>query len=344
MSAKVLVAMSGGVDSTVAAFLLQQQGYDCIGATMLLYNEPNDARVEDARAVAAKLNIPFHVFDLRETFQTEVISRFVTAYQSGATPNPCIECNRRMKFGRLMDQGASLGCEFVASGHYARIEQIGGRCLLKKGADLSKDQSYVLASLTQPQLARIKLPLGGMTKAEIRQLAHQQGFGNSAQKESQDICFVPGGDYAKVIENQTDLPSQPGDFVDLQGRLLGKHQGLIHYTIGQRRGLGLAMPEPVYVVAKQAGNNTVVIGRERDLYSKQLDADNFNWIVYDQPPQQLRVKAKIRYGQTEQWATVHPTAPDAIRLTFDEPQRAIARGQAVVLYEGDFVIGGGTIQ
>jgi tRNA-specific 2-thiouridylase len=344
MPANVLVAMSGGVDSTVAAWLLQQQGYDCIGATMLLYNEANDGRVEDARAVAAKLNIPFHVFDLRAEFQAEVISRFVTAYQAGATPNPCIECNRRMKFGRLMDLGTSLGCEFIASGHYARIEKTGDRYLLRKGADLSKDQSYVLAFLTQSQLARIKLPLGAMTKAEIRQLAHQQGFVNSAKKESQDICFVPDGDYAKIIKEQSSLPDQPGDFVDLHGRLLGKHQGLIHYTIGQRRGLGLAMPEPVYVVAKQPHNNTVIIGSEQDLYTKQLDADDFNWIAYDQPPQELRVKAKIRYGQTEQWATVHPNGADAIHLTFDEPQRAIARGQAVVLYEGDFVVGGGTIQ
>lgn len=351
---KALIGMSGGVDSSVAALLMQKEGHECIGATMRLFHNEDAGiseektccsleDVEDARSVACRLGMPFYVFNFTDGFAEQVIRRFVSAYENGATPNPCIDCNRYMKFGKLIERAEVLGCDYVVTGHYARIVRENGRWLLKKALDESKDQSYVLYFLTQAQLARIRLPLGTYTKAETRQMAEEYGLVNARKRDSQDICFVPDGDYARVIAQRTGRTYPRGNFVDRDGRVLGKHQGIIHYTIGQRKGLGLGIEHPMYVCEKRPMDNTVVLGSNDALFSTELDAGDFNWIAFDEPPEQLRVKAKIRYRQQEQWATVTPNADGTVHVSFDEPQRAIARGQAVVLYDGAVVVGGGTI-
>lgn len=351
---KALIGMSGGVDSSVAVYLMQQAGYDCMGATMHLFqNEevgvPREKSccslddVEDAKSVAHRLGIPHYVFNFTEDFRTQVIDRFVSAYERGDTPNPCIDCNRYLKFERFYRRARELGCDCVVTGHYARIEEENGRFLLKKAADTSKDQSYVLYSMTQEQLAHTRFPLGGYTKAEIRRLAEEQGFLNAHKHDSQDICFVPDGDYARTIEAYTGRTYPPGNFVDREGNVLGTHKGMIRYTIGQRKGLGLALNEPMYVCEKRMADNAVVLGRNSDLFTTTLDAEDVNWILWDTPPAEFRCKARVRYQQKEQWATVTPTSEKTFHLVFDEPQRAITGGQAVVLYHGDTVVGGGTI-
>lgn len=352
---KALIAMSGGVDSSVAALLMQQKGYECVGATMKLFeNEQAGVKrektccslddVEDARSVAHRLGIPYYVFNFTGDFRREVMERFVCAYESGATPNPCIDCNRHLKFDRLYRRAAELGCDCVVTGHYARIEHTGERYLLKKSAVPEKDQSYVLYSLTQEQLAHTRFPLGEMAKEETRRVATEQGFYNADKPDSQDICFVPDGDYASFICRYREKDYPAGDFVDLAGHVLGRHKGIIHYTLGQRKGLGIAAGEPLYVVRIEPETNRVVLGRNADLYSRELDADGMNWIACDEPGEPLRVKAKVRYRQAEQWATATVPAPGQLHLVFDEPQRAITRGQAVVLYDGDTVVGGGVIR
>ena len=344
----ILIAMSGGVDSSVAARLLLDQGYSAEGGIMILHQNPacgsaND--VEDARAVAARLGIPFHVFDLQEEFSKCVIGQFIKAYQNGATPNPCIECNRHLKFSALLSRANELGLSHLATGHYAQIERDeNGRYLLKKAADLTKDQSYVLYRMTQAELSRTVFPLGSMTKTEVREAAESFGFLNAKKRDSQDICFVPDGDYAGFIERATGKVYPAGDFVDRAGNILGTHKGIIHYTVGQRKGLGLALPQPMYVCSKDVTENRVVLGLDRDLFSRTLTASDLNWISIDPPSSPIRVKARIRYKQPEQWATVERIDADTVRVEFDEPQRAIARGQAVVFYDGDIVVGGGTIQ
>jgi tRNA-specific 2-thiouridylase len=356
MSKRTLIAMSGGVDSSVAAYLLQQQGYDCTGATMKLFDNEDIgisrdsaccslADTEDARAVAEALGIPFHVFNLSLDFKKEVIARFVAAYQNGATPNPCIDCNRYLKFEKLLDRAKQLEMGYLATGHYARIEynENNKRYLLKKAADEAKDQSYVLYNMTQEQLAQTLFPLGSLRKAKIREIAAAQGFVNAGKRDSQDICFVPGGDYAGFIEQYTGQLFAGGDFVDRQGKVLGRHKGLPRYTIGQRKGLGLALAKPLYVYSKNIADNTVTLCEDADLYSTTLEAADFNWIAGDRPDHPLRVKAKVRYQHKEQWATATVASPATVRIVFDEPQRAIAAGQAVVLYDGDTVVGGGVI-
>jgi tRNA-specific 2-thiouridylase len=353
---KVLVAMSGGVDSSVAAYLLKRQGYACTGATMKLFDNEDIGKsgkktccslddALDARSVADSLGIPFYVFNLSLDFKEQVIERFVEAYQKGATPNPCIACNRYLKFDKLLKRASQLEMDYLATGHYARIEydRGGQRYLLKKALDESKDQSYVLYSLTQAQLAQTLFPLGGLRKSEIRTLAAEQGFVNAAKHDSQDICFVPNGDYASFIEEYTKQTFASGDFVDTQGKKLGCHQGLPRYTIGQRKGLGLALKEPLYVRTKNLDDNTITLCRDDELYSKSLEATDFNWIAHEMPPAPIRVKAKIRYTHEEQWAIAEQIAEDKVRIEFAAPQRAIAKGQAVVLYDGEIVVGGGTI-
>ena len=352
--AKALIAMSGGVDSSVAAFLMKQAGYDCVGATMRLFDNeaagiPREKSccsledTEDARAVACRLGIPYYVFNFTDDFRTQVIDRFITSYECGKTPNPCIDCNRYLKFDRLYRRAAEIGCDYVVTGHYARIELSDGRYLLKKAADESKDQSYVLYAMTQAQLAHTKLPLGGMNKTETRRIAEEQGFVNARKRDSQDICFVPDGDYARVIELNTGKTYPHGNFIDRGGNILGEHKGIIRYTIGQRKGIGLTLNEPMYVCEKNPEDNTVMLCKNDELFSRELDAENFNWIAYEAPPKELRVKAKIRYRQGEQWATAYATGSDTVHITFDEPQRAVTSGQAVVIYDGDMVVGGGTI-
>ena len=354
---KALIAMSGGVDSSVAAFLTKEAGFDCTGATMKLFSNEDigiegESRccslddVEDARSVANRLGIPFFVFNFSDNFRREVIERFITAYKNGETPNPCIDCNRFLKFEKFFLRARELDIGHIVTGHYAVICYDGAarRWGLKKGADESKDQSYVLYSLTQEQLAHTLLPLGGMTKAEVRAVAEANGFINAKKRESQDICFVPDGDYASFIERYTGEPNRAGQFVDKEGRALGEHRGFVRYTIGQRRGLGLSLREPLYVCAKCAARNTVVLGKESELFSKSLTATGINLIACDRLTAPLRIRAKVRYKQREQWATAEQTGDDRLRIEFDEPQRAVTPGQAVVMYDGDAVVGGGPIE
>ena len=353
---KALIAMSGGVDSAVAALLTREQGYACEGVTIQMFasetvaaasNRPCGAKkdIEDARKVAEALGMPHRVFDFSEDFERCVVRQFVDTYAAGGTPNPCIECNRHIKFDRLWRAARDEGFDCIVTGHYARIRKgEDGRYQLLRAVDSSKDQSYVLYNMTQEQLAHTLFPLGEYTKSTAREIAAGHGFVNANKQDSQDICFVPDGDYAAFIERYTGEKMQAGDFVDQNGTVLGKHRGVMRYTIGQRKGLGLSLPAPLYVCRKSVAENQVVLGPHEDLFTRDLDAKSVNWIAYDTPPAApIRVKAKVRYKQAEQWATVTATGSDTMHVTFDEPQRAIAAGQAVVLYDGDAVVGGGTI-
>jgi tRNA-specific 2-thiouridylase len=351
----VLIAMSGGVDSSVAAWQMKQSGFDCRAATMKLFDSghaPCRSKsccsledVEDARAVAQTLDIPFHVFNFKDAFQTHVIDRFVQTYLEGRTPNPCIDCNRFLKFDKFFRRANELGIEFIATGHYVQIEHdsASGRFLLKKAVDETKDQSYVLYAMTQPQLAQTKFPLGNLRKNEVRQIAASCGFVNAEKQDSQDLCFVPDGNYADFIERYTQRPCPAGNFVDKTGKVLGRHKGMIRYTIGQRKGLGIAAPAPYYVCEHHVADNTVVLGSEDDLLVKTLTAADMNLIPFDKIEGAIRVLAKVRYRQKGDWATARQTDADELRIEFDEPQRGVAKGQAVVLYDGDYIVGGGTI-
>ena len=351
-----LIAMSGGVDSSVAAYLMLQQGYRCEGTTMRLYRNEDiglspfhtccsQRDIDDAGEVAFQLDIPYEVLDFTAEFKERVIEKFIRIYETGGTPNPCIDCNRYMKFDYLLRFAKARELEYVVTGHYARIEYDTGtgRYLLKKAVDAGQDESYELDMLNQDQLAHMQFPLGTKTKAEVRMLADQLGFCNARKHDSQDICFVPDGDYTRFMEQYTGKHYAPGAFVDLNGAIIGRHQGAVRYTLGQRKGLGLAMGSPVYVCGKDMQANTVSVGPESALYSKSLLAEEMNWIAFPRLDGPLRVKAKTRYRQTEQAATVYPEGERRIRLEFDEPQRAVTVGQAVVLYDGDTVVGGGTI-
>ena len=354
---QAMIAMSGGVDSSVAAYLMQQAGYDCMGVTMKLY-ENEDAGVprghtccalddvEDARRVAYALGMPYYVFNYKDAFREQVMARFAAAYQRGATPNPCLDCNRYLKFGLLESRARALGCEVLATGHYARIEQLpDGRYTLRKAVDASKDQSYVLAWLTQEQLAHTRFPLGGLHKTEAREIAEAHGFCNAHKHDSQDICFVPdGGDYAEFIRMRTGKTYPHGAFLDTDGNVIGEHSGIIRYTIGQRKGLGVGFGERMYVCSKDMQNNTVTLSREDGLYSSRLTAGDFNWILWENAPSEpVEVSARTRYNGREAEATVWADPDGTVHVEFRKPQRAVTAGQAVVLYLGDIVVGGGTI-
>ena len=355
MSEKAIVAMSGGVDSSVAAYFAKKEGMDVIGVTLRLFENETAgisceksccslSDVEDARSAALKLDIPYYVFNYTEDFSRQVIDRFIAAYERGETPNPCIDCNRYIKFSQLFVRGKELGRDSIITGHYSRIEKDGsGRYLLNKGLDPTKDQSYVLYAMTQEQLAHTRFPLGGLVKSETREIAEELGLRNAAKRDSQDICFAPDGDYVGFIERYTGKVYEPGDFVDEQGRVLGQHRGIIGYTVGQRKGLGIAAGKPVYVTKICPAENRVILGDNEDLFHRELDAEDFNFISFDTPPAEFRAKAKVRYRQKEQWATVKVTGEHSVHIIFDEPQRAITKGQAAVLYDGDVVIGGGVI-
>ncbi|MBQ8836916.1 MAG: tRNA 2-thiouridine(34) synthase MnmA [Clostridia bacterium] len=352
---KALIAMSGGVDSSLAAKLMIDRGFECIGCTMKLYSNEDIGLersrtccslddVQDARSVAYKLGMPFYVFNFTDAFRDKVIRKFIESYEKGITPNPCIDCNRYMKFDKLYDRAKILDCDYIVTGHYARIEKKDGKFLLKKALDETKDQSYVLYAMTQQQLARTVFPLGDMRKSEVRDIAEQNGFVNADKPDSQDICFVPDGDYASIIELHTESKTVCGNFVDRQGNVLGKHKGVIHYTIGQRKGLGISSTAPLYVceICPQSGD--IVLGSNSDLLKTEADVSEFNWISGTVPQGKFRCKVKIRYRQAERWATVTPTGADSVHISFDEPQRAVTPGQAAVLYDGDIVLGGGTIK
>ncbi len=354
---KVMVGMSGGVDSSVAAKLLLDAGYEVIGATLKLYNnddievDPNSrtccalSDVEDARSVAYKLGFEHFVFNFRDEFRQKVINNFTSTYLNGGTPNPCIECNRHIKFEKMLRRAEEIGCDYIATGHYAEkvYDDATGRWLLKRPSDRSKDQTYVLYGLTQHQLAHTLFPLYGMEKAEVRKIAEDADLINSRKPDSQDICFVPDGDYASFICRDTNIQPQKGDFINKDGKVIGTHQGLIRYTVGQRKGLGTAFGKPMFVVDKNAESNQVILGDEKDLYTCELIADDVNLISIEALTSPIRVTAKTRYSQKDESATIEALPNGQIKVTFDKPQRAVTKGQAVVFYDGDIVVGGGTI-
>ena len=338
----VLIAMSGGIDSAIAAWKMKQDGYACHAATMKLSENSNS---ENAKTIAVKLGIPFHVFDFTGEFRTHVVDRFVQTYLEGQTPNPCVECNRFLKFTHFLRKAKEVGFSRIATGHYAQIEYdpLSNRHLLKQAVDETKDQSYVLYTLTQNQLAQTVFPLGTMRKKEVRQFAESLGLVNAEQRESQDLCFVPDGDYASFIEQHTGQSALPGDFVDKTGKVLGKHKGLIRYTIGQRKGLGIGGTGPYYVCEHNVKENTVVLGSEDDLCVQTLTATGINLIMVDHFESPIRAVVKVRYRQKGDWATVSQIDSDTLQIVFDEPQKGVAKGQAAVMYQGSYVVGGGTI-
>ena len=340
---KAMIAMSGGVDSSVAAWLMKRDGYDCMGVTMRLFAGEDSCErkghtccslddVEDARSVARQLGIPYFVFNFTEDFGTQIMDRFVCAYENGFTPNPCIDCNRYMKFEKLMKRAKELDYDYVVTGHYARIEEQDGKFLLKKAIDEKKDQSYVLYSLTQEQLAHTLFPLGGMTKPQIREMAEEQGLINARKHDSQDICFVPDNDYAAVIEQEAPdrIPAE-GNFVTEDGRVLGRHKGIIHYTVGQRKGLNLAMGHPVFVTEIRPETNEVVIGEAGDVFGDTLWCNDLNFMAVEDITEPVEVIAKIRYSHSGAPCIIEKVEKDKVKCTFKEPVRAITPGQSVVM-------------
>ena len=356
MCKKAMIAMSGGVDSSVSALLMQEAGYECIGVTMqLFHNEdagiPREKSccslddVMDAKLVSSKLGMLHYVFNFSEKFKDTVMKRFAESYEKGATPNPCIDCNRFLKFEALVQRMHEMNFDYVVTGHYARVEfdETSQRYLLKKGLDETKDQSYVLYSLTQEQLKHVRFPLGAYHKTEIREIAQKHGFVNAHKKDSQDICFVPDGDYAGFLERFTGKTYPSGAFLDTSGNVLGWHKGIIHYTVGQRKGLGISAKYPLYVKEIRTDTNQVILCKNEELFSDSLTADDVNLISAENLKEPLKCSAKIRYRHPEQPCTAWQTEDGILHVKFDEPQRAITRGQSVVLYQGDTVVGGGTI-
>ena len=352
----VCVGMSGGVDSSVAAYLLKEQGYNVIGVTMQIWQDEDAdqisehggccglSAVDDARRVAAQLEIPYYVMNFKEDFRKYVIDYFVDEYRNGRTPNPCIACNRYVKWESLLRRSLSIGGDYIATGHYARVEQLpNGRYTLRVAKGIEKDQTYALYNLTQDQLSKTLMPVGEYNKTQIRQIATDIGIQVANKPDSQDICFVPDGDYASFIENTTDQVLQTGDFVTPEGKILGKHKGIIHYTVGQRKGLGLALGYPAFVLEIRPETNEVVIGTYEESLTYTVRANELNFMSVEQITEPVRVFAKIRYNHKGAWCTVERTGEDEIVCTFDEPIRAATPGQAVVLYDGEYVLGGGTI-
>ncbi len=353
---KALIAMSGGVDSSVAALMMKEKGYECIGCTMKLYANEDIVKcdsktccslddVEDAKSVARRLSMPHHTFNFKERFKETVIDNFVDCYEHGRTPNPCIQCNKHMKFSELYRQAKILGCDKIVTGHYVRIRKCdNGKYQLLKGLDENKDQSYVLYNMTQDELAHTDFPLGELSKDKVREIAEANEFINANKPDSQDICFVPDGDYVPVLKKFSGRDYPEGDFVDLEGNVLGRHRGIVCYTIGQRKGLGIAAAHPLYVVALDVKNNKVILGKNEDLFSRDVYVEDINWIDPEDDRTEFDCAAKVRYRMKEQPCHVVRTGATSAHVIFDEPQRAITPGQAAVFYDGQVVLGGGTIQ
>lgn len=354
---KVVVGMSGGVDSSVAAYLLKEQGYDVIGVTMQIWQDEKPqiqeenggccglSAVDDARRVASQLQILYYVMNFKEEFKNHVIDYFIREYLNGRTPNPCIACNRYVKWESLLKRGMEIGADYIATGHYAQIEKLSnGRYAIRHSATKAKDQTYALYNLTQEQLSRTLMPVGAYTKDEIRAVAQKINLQVAGKPDSQDICFVPDGDYASFIKREVDQELPTGNFVSLDGKVLGQHKGIIHYTIGQRKGLGLALGYPAFVLDIRPETNEVVIGTNEESMTHEVRADNLNFMAVETIEEEIRAFAKIRYNHRGAWCTVKRTKEDEILCIFDEAQRAVTPGQALVLYDGDYVLGGGTIK
>ena len=347
--AKCMIGMSGGVDSSVAALRLLEQGYECIGVTMRLYDGAEEGTccslqdVEDAKSVCRRLGIPHYTFNFTREFDREVMAYFASEYEAGRTPNPCIACNMHLKFRAMWQRAEELGCDCLATGHYARIARTPDGLRLRKAADSSKDQTYVLYFLTEEQLEHTLFPLGDLTKTQVRGIAEAHGFINAKKRDSQDICFIPDGDYGAFLEKYTGKQYESGDFIDRTGKVLGKHRGAVRYTLGQRKGLGVPAETRLYVTAKDMEKNTVTLGGNGELFTLSLVADSLSLRGHI-PPEGLKLNAKIRYSQSEQPCRAFLEGADMLRAEFEVPQRAVTPGQALVLYQGDTVFGGGIIR
>ena len=345
MKKKILLGMSGGVDSSVSAVVLQEQGYEVIGATMKLWEDTEKA-IEDAKKVCKKLGIEHHVIDCTEKFRCHVINKFISEYENAKTPNPCVECNRYLKFGAFYEKAKELGCEYIATGHYAKTEysEKYKRYVLKKSDEEKKDQTYFLYYIPKEEIGYIIFPLQNRTsKEETRKIAEKNSLEVAQKKDSQEICFIPDNDYQKFLQKYSSQKPKVGNIVLKDGTVLGKHNGLINYTIGQRKGLGISYKEPLYVIKLDIQKNQVIVGTEQDLYSKELIANEINWLAIDKLNEPLKLKAKVRYRAKEAECTVYPIENEQVKVIFDEPQRAITPGQSVVFYDEDIVIGGGKI-